>query len=266
MIALITGAGRGIGKRLAIGFAHAGAKVGLLGRSAAELDSTKLEIEDAGGKATRHRADVREYDQVAAAVERMVSLHGRLDTLVANAAVLGPLGPFMDQKPKDWKAVLETNILGVMNSCRAVLPHFAAARRGKILIIVDQGAATPRPGFTPFSATKAAVVRFAESLAEEVREKNIQVNCYSPGFAYSSMTDEILEAEARLGSREVEEAEHTRMTGGIPADKQIQLALFLTSDKSNHISGKLVQHGDDLRRLDQDGGRPDAWTLRRHIK
>lgn len=264
--ALITGAGRGIGKRFAMGFAQAGCTVGLLGRSAAELDLTRLEIDAAGGKASRHRADVRDFDQVAAVVERMISVYGGLDTLVANAAVLGPLGPFIGQKPREWKEVVDTNILGVMNCCRAVLPHFTSARRGKILIIVDQGAASPRPGFAAFSATKAAVVRFAESLAEEVSSQNIQVNCLSPGVAYSSMTDEILEAEDRLSSRETEDAERARLTGGTPADKQIQLALFLTSDRSNHLSGKLIQLGDDIRRLDQEGGRPDMWTLRRHVK
>ena len=264
--ALITGAGRGIGKRLAIGFAQAGARVGLLGRSPAELDLTRLEIEHAGGTASRHRADVRDFEQVCAAVARMMVLYGGLDTLVANAAVLGPLGPFAEQKPRDWKEVIETNILGVMNSCRAVLPHFIEKRRGKILIIVDQGAASPRRDFAPCSATKAAVVRFAESLAEEVRASNIQVNCFSPGVAYTSMTDEILQAEDRISGKEIEEAEHTRLTGGTPAIRQIQLALFLVSEKSNHLSGKLIHIGDDLKRLDQDGGRPDSWTLRRHIK
>ncbi len=264
--ALITGAGRGIGKRFAMGFARAGAKVGLLGRSLAELEGTKLEIEDAGGIASRHRADVREYDQVSAVVERMTALYGGVDTLIANAAVLGPIGPFMEQKPRDWKELIDTNILGVMNSCRAVLPHFAERRRGKILIIVDYGAEIPRPDFAAYAGTKAAVVRFAESLAEEVRDQNIQVNCFSPGVAYSSMTDEIIEAEDRISSKEVDDAERARRTGGTPAEKQIQVALFLTSDKSNHLSGKLVHVGDDLKRLDQEGGRADAWTLRRHLK
>ena len=153
-----------------------------------------------------------------------------------------------------------------MNACRIVLPQMIQRRKGKILIIADDGAATPRPHFAAFAASKAAVVRFAECIAEEVREQNIQINCLSPGGAYTSITDEILRAGERAGSREIEEAEQIRLTGGIAADKQIQLALFLTSERSNHLTGKLIHIGDDVKKLEQDNARPDAWTLRRHPK
>jgi NAD(P)-dependent dehydrogenase (short-subunit alcohol dehydrogenase family) len=264
--ALITGAGRGIGKRLAIGFAQAGARVGLLGRSQAELDLTKLEIEHGGGIAHRFRADVRDLEQVTAAVDRLAGIYGGVHTLVANAAVLGPVGPFAEQRARDWKEVFETNVIGVMNSCRVVLPQMMHRRAGKILVIADQGAANPRPYFAPYSASKAAVVRFVESVAEEVRDHNVQINSLSPGGAYTSMTDEILHAAERAGASEIEDAEQTRLTGGIAADKQIRLALFLTSERSNHLTGKLIHVGDDLKKLEQDNARPDSWTLRRHLK
>ena len=124
---LITGAGRGIGKRLALGFAQAGARVGLLSRSQAELDATKLEIEHAGGAALRIRADVRDYEQLSAAVDRMRVVFGGVHVLIAGSAVQGPIGPFVEGKPKQWLEVLETNVLGVMHACRAVLPHMIAS-------------------------------------------------------------------------------------------------------------------------------------------
>lgn len=186
---LVTGAGRGVGKRLAMGLAQNGARVGLLGRSQAELDLTKLEIEHAGGNALRIRADVRDFEQMTAAVDRMTVVFGAVNALVANAAVLGPIGPFANQRPRDWKEVFEINVLGVMNACRAALPQMIQRRSGKILIIVDDGAVEPRPYFAAYSATKAAIARFSESLAEEVRDQNIQVNCLSPGGTYTSMTD-----------------------------------------------------------------------------
>lgn len=263
---LITGAGRGLGKRFAMGFAQHGARVGLLGRSQAELDLTKLEIEHGGGTALRIRADVRDFEQVAAAVDRMTVVFGGVHTLVANAAVLGPVGPFASQRPKDWKEVFDTNVIGVMNACRAVLPQMIQRRSGKILIIVDNGAACPRPNFAPYAASKAAVVRFAECLAEEVRDHNIQVNSFSPGGTYTSITDEILHADTHAPANEIEEAEKIRVTGGIAAEKQIQLALFLTSDRSNHLTGKLIHMGDDVKKLEQDNSRPDSWTLRRRLK
>ncbi|HWF07197.1 MAG TPA: SDR family oxidoreductase [Bryobacteraceae bacterium] len=266
MTSLITGAGRGIGKRLAIGFAKAGIRVGLIGRSQGELDVTKLEIEHGGGSAHRFRADVRDFEQVSAAVGRMTDISGEVDVLVANAAILGPIGPFAAHRPRDWKEVFETNVIGVMNACRAVLPQMIQRRSGKILVIADSSSSIPRPNFAPYSASKAAVVRFVESVAEEVRDHNVQINCFSPGGAYTTMTDEILEAEDRVGSREVEEAEEIRLTGGVPAEKQIQIALFLASERSNHLTGKLIDIADDWKRLERENTRPDAWTLRRHLK
>lgn len=266
MTALITGAGRGIGKRLAIGFAKAGMRVGLLGRSQGELDVTKLEIEDAGGSALRFRADVREFDQVSAAVDRMTDVYGDVHVLVANAAILGQIGPFVKHRPRDWKEVFETNVIGVMNACRTVLPQMIHKRSGKILVIADSSSSSPRPNFAPYSASKAAVVRFVESVAEEVRNHNVQVNCFSPGGAYTSMTDEILEADERAGAKEIEDAEQIRLTGGVPPDKQIQVALFLASERSNHLTGKLIDVTDDWKKLERENTRPDAWTLRRHLK
>lgn len=266
MTALITGAGRGIGKRLAIGFAKAGMRVGLLGRSQGELDVTKLEIEDAGGSAHRFRADVRDFEQLSAAVGRMTDIYGDVHVLVANAAVLGPIGPLVEHKPRDWKEIFETNVIGVMNACRTVLPQMIQKRSGKIIVIADGSSSNPRPNFAPYSASKAAVVRFVESVAEEVRNHNVQINCFSPGGAYTSMTDEILDAGERAGSKEVEEAEQIRLTGGIPAEKQIQIALFLASERSNHLTGKLIDVTDDWKKLERENTHPDAWTLRRHLK
>jgi len=263
---LITGAGRGIGKRLALGFAHAGARVGLLSRSQAELDATKLEIEHAGGAALRIRADVRDFEQLSAAVDRMRVVFGGVHVLIAGAAVLGPIGPFAEEKPSKWADVLETNVLGVMHACRAVLPQMVERRSGKIIVLSGPGEADPRPNFAVFAASKAAVVRLVETLAEEVRDHNVQVNAISPGGTYTSMTDEIIQAGARAGAKDLDEAEHVRLTGGASAEKQIHLALFLATERSNHISGKLISVNDDWKRLEHDNINPAAYTLRRVMK
>ena len=261
---LITGAGRGIGKRLALGFGEAGARVGLLARSQAELDLAKLEIEQAGGKALLLRADVRDLEQVAAAVDRMRAVFGPLDVLIAAAGVQGPIGPFLSTKAKAWEETIAINLMGVVNSCRAALPPMIEKRAGKIILIVGGGSGHTRPNFGAYAASKAAVVRFAEGLAVEVSDHNVQVNSISPGNVYSHMTDEILQAgEERAGSKEIEEAEQVRITGGVPAEKQIQLALFLASDRSNHISGKLIHVNDDWKRFEHENMKPELYTLRR---
>jgi 3-oxoacyl-[acyl-carrier protein] reductase len=260
---LITGAGRGIGKRLAIGFAAAGARVGLLARSPAELDLAKLEIEHAGGVALRIRADVRDLEQMSAAVDRMQVVFGGAQILVAAAAIQGPIGPFHESKMKLWAETMETNVIGVMNAIRVVLPRMTERRSGKIIVIAGGGASYGRPNFSAYAGSKAALARIVESIADEVRDHNVQINCLLPGGAYTSMTDDILQAGERAGPKELEEAQKIRITGGIPAEKQIQLALFLASEKSNHITGKLIHVTDDWKRLEHENMKHEAYTLRR---
>ncbi len=260
---LITGAGRGIGKRLAIGFAQAGAHVGLLARSQAELDLAKLEIEHGGGSALRIRTDVRDFEQLCAAADRMRVVFGSLDVLVCAAAVQGPIGPLAEIKPRQWAETVEINLFGVMHACRAVLPCMMERRSGKIIALSGGGSASPRPFFSAYAASKTAVVRLVETLAEEVRDYNIQVNAMAPGATYTHMTDEVMHAGERAGQKEFEDAERVRLTGGAPVEKQIQLALFLASERSNHISGKLIHIHDDWKRLERENMHPEAYTLRR---
>ncbi|MCL4797082.1 MAG: SDR family oxidoreductase [Bryobacteraceae bacterium] len=260
---LITGAGRGIGKRLAIGFAHAGARVGLLARSKAELELADLEIEHGGGTSLRLRADVREYDQVAAAAERMRNLYGGVHVLVCAAGELGPIGPFAEVNPREWAEVLNVNLIGAMHAVRAVLPQMIERRSGKIILLTGGGAEEARPWFSAYAASKTALTRFAESLAEEVREDNVQINCMYPGPTYTNTTDELLRAGERAGWKEVQEASQVRTHGGTPPEKQINLAMFLASDRSNHISGKLLHVDDDWRRLEHATVHAGIYTLRR---
>lgn len=261
---LIAGAGRGIGKRLAMGFAEAGARVGLLARSQAELDLAKLEIEQAGGTARRIRADVRDLEQMTAAVDRMRVVFGGIDVLVVAAGVQGPIGPFVSTKPKAWNETIEINLIGAANACRAALPPMIEKRSGKIILLGGGGSADSRPNFTAYAAAKTAVVRLVECLAEEVRDHNVQVNCMAPGASYSHMTDEILHAgEQKAGLKEIEFAERVRITGGVAPEKQVQLALFLASESSNHISGKLIHVNDDWKRFEAQNMKPELYTLRR---
>lgn len=260
---LVTGAGRGIGKRLAIGFAKKGAAVGLLARSQGELDLARLEIEHAGGVALTLVADVRQYAPVCAAVETMCSHFGGVDILIAAAATQGPIGPLLSADPAAWADTIQVNLVGVVNACRAVLPLMTARRSGKIVILSGGGTTYPRPGFSAYAASKAALARLAETVAEEVRDYNIQINCMAPGGTYTHMTDEILQAGDRAGARDLEEARQVRLSGGVPPEKQIQLALFLASERSNHISGKIIHVNDDWKRLEQVNSHAELYTLRR---
>lgn len=260
---LVTGAGRGIGKRLAIGFAQAGARVGLVARSKSELDLAHLEIEHQGGVSIRMRADVTNYDQVAAAVDRFRVHYGAPHVVICAAGVQGPIGPFLTTPPKAWLDAVNTNLIGVTNVCRAVLRPMIERRSGKVIVLAGRGAAQARPNFTAYASSKTAVVRFVETLAEELLDDNVQVNCISPGATYTSMTDEVIRAGEAAGWKEAEEADHIRHTGGVSPDVQIQLALFLASEQSNHITGKLIHVHDDWKKLKTTNIHPEMYTVRR---
>jgi 3-oxoacyl-[acyl-carrier protein] reductase len=264
---LVTGAGRGIGKRLAMGFAAEGARVGLVARSKAELDLTHLEIEHQGGVSIRLRADVREPDQLRTAADRMRAHFGApIDVLVCAAGIQGPVGPFLSNPRDTWMETVAVNLFGVVNTCATVLPDMVSRRRGKVVVLSGGGGANPRPNLSAYAASKAGLVRYVETLAEEMLEHNVQVNCMSPGGVYTHMTDEILRAGDKAGWKELEDARQVQLTGGVAAAKQVSLALFLASERSNHITGKMLHVKDDWRKLENATIPPDLYTLRRATK
>lgn len=260
---LISGAGRGIGKRLALAFAGLGARVGLLARSKAELDLAQLEITHAGGQAAGILCDVRDWAQVEAAVESFRAFAGPVRVLVSAHGAFGWIGPLAECGPQEWMDGIATNLGGAMHLCRAVLPDMLAARAGKIVLLTGPGAAHPRPGFSSYAAAQAALARLAETLAEEVREANVQVNCMNPGPTYTSLTDDIIAAGQRAGAAELEAALKLRTSGGARPDEQVALARFLCSSRSNHVSGMLISVSDNWRKLEHSHSHAGMFTLRR---
>ncbi len=264
---LITGAGRGIGKRLALGFAGLGARIALVGRSKAEIDLAHIEIEQAGGNALRIRTDVTDPEQLTLATDRARVAFGKpIDILICAAATIGPINAFMQNSLKAWKEVFTINVMGVVHAVRAVLPSMAEKRAGKIIVLTCDSDQAPRLNLSAYTTSKTTVVRFVEAVAAEVFEHNIQINCFDPGPAYTSLTDEIIRAESRLEPKVVSEAKETRRTGGVSPALQLRVASFLASEESNHITGKLVHVTDDCNKLRNDTLRPDALTLRRTHK
>jgi len=264
---LITGAGRGIGKRLALGFSRLGARIALVGRSKAEIDLAHIEIEQTGGNALRIRADVTDPEQLTLAVDRARVVFGSpIDVLICAAGTTGPLNSFLQTPLKAWTEAIQINLLGVVHSCRAVLPSMIDKRSGKIIVLACDSDAPPNLNFSAYATSKTAAVRFVEALAAEIVDHNVQVNCLDPGPAYTNLTDEIIRAEGRLDAKVVAAALETRRTGGIAPDKQLEHAAFLASEQSNHITGKLIHITDDWKKLRNANLRPDALTLRRMNK
>ncbi|MDQ2840710.1 MAG: SDR family oxidoreductase [Acidobacteriota bacterium] len=264
---LITGAGRGIGKRLALGFAGFGARLALVGRSKAEIDMAHIEIEQAGGNALRIRADVTDPEQLNLAVDRARVVFGSaIDVLICGAATLGPINPFMQSSLKSWSDTIHINLLGVVHSFRAVLPSMTERRAGKIIVLACDSDDVPKLNLSAYTTSKTAIARFVEVVAAEVLEHNVQINCFDPGQAYTNLTDEIIRAENRLEPRVIAEAKETRRTGGVSPELQLKVAAFLASEQSNHITGKLIHVTDDTNKLRNETLKPEALTLRRMHK
>lgn len=264
---VITGAGRGVGKRLALGFGRLGARIALVGRSRAELELAQIEIEQNGGNALPIQADVTDAEQVKVAVERAgVVFRSTPDVLICAAAIAGPLAPFTPGDLKHWTKTIDVNLTGAVNACSAVLPSMLQKRSGKIIILACGSDTAAMRNMSAYQTSKTALVRFAECIASELTDYNIQINCFDPGPTYTSLTDEMIAADAVLDSKVVEAARETRSTGGTPPKLQMEHAIFLASEASNHISGKLVHVTDDLKKLRNTHLRADSLALRRVAK
>ncbi len=244
-VAIVTGAGRGIGRAIALALADAGCAVAVASRTADEIGETSALIRRKGGAALSVIADVSQPDAVEALISRTNQSLGRIDILVNNSGMQGAIGRLVDNDPALWIQTLHVNLVGTFLCSRAVLPGMIERRSGKIINLSGGGATAPRPHFSAYAASKAAVVRLTECLAEEVCEYNVQVNAIAPGAVNTRMLDETLAAGAEAGEKAIADAQRQRENGGTPAERAAALAVFLASPESDRLTGKLISAPHD---------------------
>jgi NADP-dependent 3-hydroxy acid dehydrogenase YdfG len=189
-VAIVTGAGRGIGRAIALAFAAEGAAVAIASRTRADLAGVAAEIRDAGGRALAVPTDVANDGAVDALIEETLAGLGRIDLLVT-AAGTAAFAPVADSKPGDWEAMLAVNLRAVMVCCRAVLPAMIRQHSGLILNVASIAAKRPLPGAAAYTATKAAVIGFSRVLAEELRAQGVRVGVLVPGAVDTPLWDVI---------------------------------------------------------------------------
>jgi NAD(P)-dependent dehydrogenase (short-subunit alcohol dehydrogenase family) len=266
-VAFITGAGRGIGESIAKAFSRAGARVVLLARTASEVGRVASEVETDGGIALALSGDVSVLSDVENSVAAALERFGQIDFLVNCAGILGPIGRLVDNNPEAWVKTIQVNLMGTMLCLRAVLPHMIARRRGVVVNLSGGGSVTPMPRFSAYSASKAAVVRLTETIAEEVKEYGIRVNAISPGAVNTRMLDQTIAAGEAAGGDYHSKVVQIKAEGGTPPTLAADLAVFLASQEAAGITGRLISAvWDDWQSLPGRTGEisnSSMFTLRR---
>ncbi|WP_394184799.1 3-ketoacyl-ACP reductase [Metabacillus halosaccharovorans] len=178
-VALVTGAGKGIGRATAIALAHEGVNVGLLARTEQDLVEVAKEIEALGVKTAYATTDVSSMEEVNAAVEKLKTSLGPVDILINNAGI-GKFGKFLELEPEEWKKIIDINLIGVYYVTRAVLPQLIDKNGGDIINISSTAGQKGAPVTSAYSASKFGLLGLTESLALEVRKHNIRVTALTP--------------------------------------------------------------------------------------
>jgi NAD(P)-dependent dehydrogenase (short-subunit alcohol dehydrogenase family) len=238
-VAVVTGAGRGIGRTIAARLAAEGANLALIARTDAELKSAQREFKAHGVGVLINRGDVSNDKDVKRFIDETLGQYGRIDVLVNNAGVLGPIGPLEDNDINLWLYAMKVNLFGVFLACRYVLPSMKERRQGKIINISGAGAPAPYARFSAYSSSKTGVLGLTQTLAEETREFNIQVNAVAPGISDTRMQDEILSAGPLAGTA-YHKAKEVKEKGGVDLSHMADLVVYLASDESDGITGKLL--------------------------
>lgn len=232
---LITGASRGIGRATALKFAQGGYGVGInYNNSKKDAEGLKKEIESFGGKAEIFKADISDSGQTAKMIREAGEKLGSLDVLVNNAGIALPQGLFTDFDDSDIKRIFDTNVIGMMNCTRLVIPQMVKKKSGRIINVSSIWGEIGGSCEVIYSASKAAVIGFTKALAKELAPSGICVNCVAPGFIDTDMNSHLSEAD------KVEFAESISLGRVGRAEEVADAIYFLASEGSNYITGEVL--------------------------
>ena len=268
---LITGASRGLGEILARAYWQAGANLLLVARGREKLEQLAASLGSRGGQEVHTIvADLSDPGAAENVIRTAYERASRLDSLVNNAAIQGPIGPLWKNDWAEWQATLQVDLLSPVALCRAVVPRMIEQGGGSIVNLSGGGATGPRANFTAYATAKAGLVRFSETLADELRPHGVRVNCIAPGAMDTSMLTQVLqEGSDAAGEKEYAQALKVQREGGASPQQVAELCLFLGSDAGRDITGKLISAvWDDWESFPQhlqELDKSDVYTLRRIV-
>jgi len=270
---LLTGASRGLGRHIAEAFWSQGADIFLVARSAEALTTLCGRLAAGGREVQRagHFAvDLAAPDTPARIFDALQRFSGRLDVLVNNAAIVGPIGPLEENDWAQWQNAIQVNLLAPVALCRLAIQHMKSQGGGSIVNISGGGATSPRPCFSAYATAKAGLVRFTETIAAEAAHYGIRINAIAPGAMNTEMHDAVLRAGPTLaGESEYRKALEQAERGGTSPATAAELAVFLASDAAAGINGRLISAVWDpwknLAAHAAELARSDVYTLRRIV-
>jgi Dehydrogenases with different specificities (related to short-chain alcohol dehydrogenases) len=259
-VAIITGGARGIGKSVAEAFSREGAKVVIASEIQDELVAASKEL-----SVDHVKTDVTEIDDVKKLIDYTVSKYGKIDILINAAGMQVPVGSLFEVSAEAWKKTVEVNLIGTMLCCKFSLSSMITNKKGKIVNFGGGGAISPRPNFSAYASSKTGVLRFTETLAEEVREFNIDVNAIHPGSVHTKMNEDVVEAGlGKAGDAEYKNALDVQGGNTVSMSEVQEFLTFLASNESDGITGKTLYNvWDDWRGLTKENLNSSLYTLRR---
>ena len=264
---LITGASRGLGREIAGTFSRHGADVFLVARSAEPLTALTAQL---GPHAAHLAADLADPAAPARIFQALAAFSPRIDILVNNAAIVGPIGALDENDWALWQTTIQVNLVAPAALCRLAIPCMRARGGGVILNLSGGGATSPRPFFSAYATAKAGLVRLTETIAAEAGRYGIRANAIAPGAMNTEMHDAVLRAgPARAGETEYRRALEQIDTGGTDPVTPAELAVFLASDAAASITGRLISAvWDPWKNLPARAAElteSDVYTLRRIV-
>jgi NAD(P)-dependent dehydrogenase (short-subunit alcohol dehydrogenase family) len=267
---LITGGSMGIGYSAAEACLQSGGNVVICARNKTDVDTAVDSLKAQGNQnIIGIPADVTQQKQVEIALDTVESQFGSINSVIHAAGVLGPIGDITNVDPEKWFNTIEINLFGTFLVTRQTCLRFKKIGGGRIVLFSGGGAAYPFSNYTAYASSKVGVVRFTETIAHEMADDNIEVNCIAPGFVITRMQQQTLDAGQLAGKDYLEKTKAQIEKGGVPASIAASAAAFLISDQAKGITGKFVaapydswkdwpEHLEELKNT-------DIFTLRRII-
>jgi 3-oxoacyl-[acyl-carrier protein] reductase len=240
-VAVVTGSSMGIGRAIAEAFLREGCSTVLVARGKETLDATKRELVHVGATVESFPADVTHEQDVEALFEFTLRKFGSLDILVNCAGIYGPIGLTVDVSPAEWLRTIEVNVFGVFLCIQyALKAMIRQGTGGKIINLAGGGATSPFPRFGAYAASKAAIARLTETVAQEVKGCGIDINAIAPGAVNTRLLDEVLQAGEAAGTQFYQRSLQQKEDGGVSPRVAAELAVFLASSASNRLTGRLI--------------------------